>query len=169
MKSEDKRLHRIKADYGTADYYRFYKNKNKKEAVSRAIYGEIVREFNDHVRDRISSKGAEYIMPFRLGKIELRKLKTEVKLDEKGNIINMLPVNWKETRELWAENPQAKEKGIKIRFTNEHTEGYTFRIFYKKSKANYKNKSIYKLKFNRGMKRNLSKSIFQGRIDAFLK
>ena len=101
--------------------------------------------------------------------MELRKVKTEVKIDEDGNIINKLPVNWKETNKLWKENPAAKEKGIKIRYTNEHTNGYTFKIFYLRSKANYNNKSMYQMQFNRDMKRTLSKSIFQGKIDAFLK
>ena len=122
---EDKRLHRIKTDYGNYDYY--------------------------------------------IGKIELRKLKTEVKIAEDGSIINNLPVNWKATRELWAESESAKEKKTKIRYTNEHTEGYTFRIFYRTSKANFKNKSIYKMKLNRTLKRQLSQSIFAGRIDAFLR
>ena len=85
------------------------------------------------------------------------------------NIINNLPINWKETRKLWKDNPKSKEKGVKIRYTNEHTDGHTFRIFYIRSKANYKNKSIYKMQFNRQMKRQLSQSIFAGRIDAFLK
>ena len=96
-------------------------------------------------------------------------MQTEVKIDDDGNIINNLPINWRETRKLWAENDKAKEKKTKIRYTNEHTGGYTFRIFYRTSKANFKNKSIFKMKFNRTMKRQLSVSIFAGKIDAFLK
>ena len=167
-KKEDKRLHRIKADYGVGDYYRFFVKKTG-STITRAQFGSVLREFNNHVRDRISNKGAEYFMPSRTGKIELRKSKTEVKVAEDGSIINNLPPNWKATRELWDENPAAKAKGIKIRYTNEHTDGHTFRIFYRKSKANFKNKSIYKMRFNRTLKRQLSKAIFAGKIDAFLK
>lgn len=166
---EDKRNHRVKTDFGNGDYYRHFIKKHKMTHISRVKFGEILREFNGHVRDRISTKGAEYIIPNKIGKIELRKIKTEVKIDEDGNILNNLPTNWKATRELWATNPRAKEKKIKIRYTNEHTDGHTFRIFYRTSKANYKNKSIYKMQFNRSMKRQLSLSIFAGRIDAFLK
>lgn len=168
MEIEDKRNHKVKSDYGVNDYFKFFK-KNYSSNIDRKTYGLVLKEFNSHVRDRLSKKGAGYVIPKRLGKIELRKVKTEVKIDEKGNIINRLPTNWQETRKLWRENPSAKEKKIKIKFTNEHTDGYTFRIVYLRSKANYKNKSIYKMRFNRDMKRNLSKSIFQGRIDAFLK
>lgn len=169
MQDKDKRNHKVTSDYGMDDYYSYYKKKNKKDAVDIKTYRLIVKDFNNHVRKKMSLKGTEYVFPFRLGKMELRKVKTEVKIDEDGNIVNKLPVNWKETNKLWLENPESKDKGIKIRYTNEHTDGYTFKIFYLRSKANYKNKSIYQMKFNRDMKRGLSKSIFQGKIDAFLK
>ena len=173
MIKEDKRKHRIKTDFGNYDYYKYFvancSNYDCNKEMSRATFGQIIKEFNTHVRDRISTKGAEYTFPFRIGKLELRKLKTEVKIDEDGKIINNLPVNWRETRRLWGENEQARKNNTKIRYTNEHTEGYTFRIFYKTSKANFKNKSIYKMKVNRTLKRQLSKSIFAGRIDAFLR
>jgi len=166
---EDKRLHRVKSDFGSLDYYKHFIKKTGNDHISGITFGEVLREFNEYIRERISTKGVEYIMPNRVGKLELRKIKTELKIDENGSIINNLPVNWKATRELWAESEKSKEKGTKIRYTNEHTDGHTFRIFYRTSKANYKNKSIYKMKVNRGMKRMLSKSIFAGRIDAFLK
>ena len=162
------RVHKVKTDYGSGDYYNFFVRKYKASHISRAVFGAVVREFNEHVRDSLSRKGSEYIFPCKIGKIELRKIKTEVSIDSDGNIVNKLPTNWKETRKLWNENPKAKENKVKIKFTNEHTDGYTFRIVYLRSKANYKNKSVYKIKFNRIMKRDLSKSIFKGRIDAFL-
>ena len=167
---EDKRIHRVKADFGSGDFYKhFASNPKMKVLVPRVTYGEILREFNGHVRDRISTKGAEYFFPCKVGKVELRKVKSEIKIDDDGNIINNLPINWRETRKLWDESEKAREKKTKIRYTNEHTDGHTFRIFYKRSKANFKNKSIYKLRFNRDLKRQLSRSIFAGRIDAFLK
>ena len=137
--------------------------------MTRGEYGLILNGFNSHLREKISSKGAGFILPCRIGRVELRKIKTEVKVDENGNIVNNLPVNWKATREFWKSNPKAKEKNISIKFTNEHTDGYTFKVSYLKSKALYKNKSVYKIRFNRELKRNLSRSIFKGRIDAFIK
>lgn len=150
------------------DYYKHYQSEGGNKEVSSKQFGSIIKEFNGHVRDRLSFKGAGYIFPCRIGKIELRKVKTEVKIGDDGKVINNLPVNWRETRKLWEENQAAKIKGTKIRYTNEHTDGHTFRIFYIRSKANYKNKSMYKMQFNREMKRQLSTSIFAGRIDAFL-
>ena len=165
---KEKRNHSIKSDYGSNDYYLFFKKNNQESKVSRKDYGTIIKEFNTHLRDGLSNKGIDIVMPSRLGRVELRKVKTSVSVDSEGNIVNNLPTNWKATRELWKSNETAKEKNVKIRFTNEHTDGYTFKISYLKSGANYKNKTMYKLKFNRLLKRNLSKSIFQGNIDAFI-
>lgn len=166
---EDKRSHKVKSDFGSQDYYKHFCKETGNTDISGKLFGDILREFNEHVRDRISRRGSEWIIPSKIGKIELRKIKTEVFIDDDGKVVNNLPPNWRATRELWASNEEAKKKKIKIRYTNDHTGGYTFRLFYKKSKANFKNKSIYKVQFNRGMKRDLSKSIFAGRIDAFLK
>jgi len=166
---KDRRIHRIKADFGSGHYYNHFVKTTGHKEIPRILFGEVMRDFNDHVRNRISTKGAEYSMPCRTGKIELRKSKKEVKINDDGKIINNLPVNWKASRELWADNENAKEKKIKIRYTNEHTDGHTFRIFYRRSKANYKNKTIYKMRFNRTMKRQLSIAIFAGKIDAFLR
>lgn len=166
--NKDTRKHRIKADYGVNEYYRQYAKDNKSDKVSRSIYGSILKEFNDFQREKLSFKGVGIHLPCFMGRVELRKVKTEVKIDDKGNVINNLPVNWKETRKLWKENNEAYQKRIKIKFTNEHTDSHTFRINYLKGKAKYKNKSIYRIRFNRKLKRDLSTSIFEGRIDAFL-
>lgn len=166
---EDKRNHLVKSDYGVNDYYRYFKKRNKDSDMTRAEFGAIIKEYNSFIRDRMATKGAGFIIPCRLGSVELRKTKTEVKIDEDGNIVNHLPTNWKATRDLWRDNPSAKERGIKIKFTNEHTDGYTFKVSYLRGKANFKNKSIYKIRFNRDLKRTLSRSIFEGRIDAFIK
>lgn len=164
---KETRNHRVISDYNVNHYYLYYAKGNKTK-VSRGIYGSIIKEFNSYQRDRLSTKGVGIHFPFSLGRVELRKNKSEVKINEDGTIKNNLPVNWKETRKLWKENEAAREKKIKIRFTNEHTDSHTFRIYYLRSKAKYKNKSVYRIKFNRTLKRELSKAIFEGKIDAFL-
>lgn len=166
--NNNKRNHRIKSDYGVNDYYKFFIETTGNKDISRSEYGEILKEFNSHVRDELATKGYSFVFPCKMGKMELRKSKREVSLDEDGNVKNTMPTNWKETRRIWSENPDMKERGVKIRYTNEHTDGYMFKIIFKKSRANFKNKSIYRIRFNRDMKRKLSKSIFKGDIDAFL-
>ncbi len=162
------RIHRATIDYGVNDYYREFKKKNKATTVSRKVYGDVVKDFNSFLRDGLSKQGREIVLPNKMGRIELRKTKTEVKIAEDGSIKNNMAVNWKETIKLWNDSPISKEKKTKIRFTNEHTNSYTFRVSYFKARADYKNKSIYTLKFNRTLRRNLSTSIFKGNIDAFV-
>ena len=162
------RIHRTKSDYGVNDYYLDYKRKHKDTNISRKVYGEVLKEYNSYLRDCLSAKGNRVLLPQKMGTISLKKRLTEVKIDDNGNLINNLPVNWKETRKLWLENELAKEKKTKIRFTNDHTNSYTFKIHYEKLRANYKNKVIYVFKFNRQLKRDLSQSIFKGKIDAFV-
>ena len=167
--NNDKRSHRVKSDYGLSDYYKDFSENNKEGVVDKNMYNSIIKEFNSHVRDRVSNKGADYVFPKKIGFLEIKKIKPSVTIDKEGNVINKLPINWKATRELWRDNESAREKKTKIRFINEHTKGYTFRLYYKKKRANYKNKSVYRMQFNRELKRQLSKSIFAGRIDAFLR
>ncbi len=166
--NSDKRNHRIKSDYGVNDYYKFFIKTTGIKHISRSEYGEVIKEFNSYVRDELSTKGNSFVLPCKMGKMELIKSKRDVSIDENGNLRNTMPVNWRETRRIWNENPGMKERNIKIRYTNEHTDGYMFKIIFKKSRANFKNKSIYRIRFNRDMKRKLSKSIFKGDIDAFL-
>ena len=166
----DNRVHKVRSDFGVSDYYKSFRRKNKDSSIKTSdVYSSILKEFYSHIRESIATKGAVVILPSRIGQIALKKNKPEVFIEEDGTVKNNLPTNWKDTRKLWSDNPSAKEKGIKIKFTNEHTDGWTFKVCFIKSKATFKNKSVYKLRFNRNLKRTLSRSIFEGKIDAFIK
>lgn len=167
MSQTETRNHRIKCDYGMPDYYRFYKDTSK-SPKSNKVFSDVVRDYLDANRTAVYSKAYIYVLPQRLGRIEIRKMKREVIIDKEGKVINKLLINWKETKKLWSENKEAKERKIKIRYTNEHTDGYVFRPIYMKNTANFKNKSIYKLKVNRDMARKTEPAIVSKKIDAFL-
>jgi hypothetical protein len=150
-----------------ADYYKYYK-KNNSDPKSKDKYREVLLDYLESNRDLVSKKGYNYRIPRRLGNIQLRKFKKEVTIDKDGNVVNKLVINWKKTKALWKENPEAKERKIKIRYTNDHTNGYVFRIVYVKYTANYKNKSVYKMLVNREMRRNTKDPIINKKVDAFL-
>jgi len=162
------RNHRIKCYYGVSNYHRYFLKKNPDILVTRRVFGEIIREYNSSIRDDISKRGNSYLMPSNMGSIELRKKKAEVTVNEDGTIKNTMAPNWLETRKLWAENPEAKKANIRVRFVNEHSDGYIFRLAYLRTRAKFKNKTIYRLKMNRLMKRQLSASIINKSIDAFV-
>lgn len=167
MNHQDNRNHKVKCDYGKADYYRSYA-KNNKSAIDKDKYYQILDDYLNLVHNMIGEKGMSYEIPQRLGKIQLRKIKNEIKVNNDGTIKNNLGINWKETKKLWFENPRAKEKKIKIRYINKHTDGYVFKLVYVKYNANYKNKTVYKLAINREMRRLTHNIIITGKIDAFL-
>lgn len=167
MNLQDKRNHKIKSHYGKADYYKHY-CKTVKNPLPKEKYYKILEDYLEEIRNLIGKEGKTYILPQRLGKIQLRKIKGEIKLNDDGTIRNNLTINWKETKKLWNENPAAKEKKIKIRYLNEHTDGYSFKLVYLKYNANYKNKSAYKLSINRQMRRLTKGAILNGKVDAFL-
>lgn len=162
------RNHRIKADFGIGDYHKFFLKNNKGCDVSRKEFGNIIKEYNSSVRDDLSLRGIAYRIPCGMGTIELRKRKAEVSVNEDGTIKNTMAPNWLETRKLWAENPEAKSAKTKVRYVNEHSDGYVFRISYLRTRAKYKNKTVYRLRLNRLMKRQLSTSIINKSIDAFV-
>lgn len=163
----DKRNHKVISHYGKNDYYKHY-CKTTINPVSKKIWDKVLMEYLSSVANLISQEGCVFNLPSRLGKMELRKVKKEVSLDKNGNIKNTLNINWKETKELWKTNIKAKEKNIKIRYINKHTDGYSFKIVYIKYTANYKNKSVYKMSINREMRRSTGKPILNNKLDAFL-
>jgi hypothetical protein len=168
MPQTETREHKIKCHYGMTDYWKYYKN-NTEDPVSNLKFRKVFRDLMNANRNAISNFAYMFILPCRLGRIEIRKIKKEVKIDPKtGKIINKLVPNWQATKKLWKENPEAKAKKIILRYTNEHTNGYVFRPRYIKNTANFKNKTVYKMSINRELRRNTEPAIVNKRIDAFL-
>ena len=163
----DKRNHSIKCDYGMGDYARWYE-KNVDNPKSIHVFRKVVQDYLRLNQELISTKGYTFKLPEGCGRIEIRKVKRELEINDEGKVINKLPINWQATRKLWKENPKAEEKQIKIRYTNEHTDGYVFHPYYIKGNAKFNNKSIYRMQINRQMARNMFKSIMSGELDAFL-
>lgn len=149
------------------DYYKSYV-KDVNNPVSKQLHSNILKDFLKEMQKAISQEGYIFNIPQRLGKIELRKIKREVKVGEDGKIINTLNTNWRATFKLWEGNIEAKVKKTRIRYLNEHTNGYIFRIVYFKNTANFKNKSVYKMSLNREMRRSTEEPIINHKIDAFL-
>lgn len=165
--TKDTREHKVTCHYGLPDYYKDYK-RNSKDPVDKTLYSKVLKDYLQATRDGISTFGKTFNFPERMGRIEMRKSKRAVKVDKEGKIVNNLPINWKETKKLWEENKEAEKKKVKIRYTNEHTNGYVFRPVYIKNTANYKNKTVYKLSINRALRRGSYLSIMNKRFDAFL-
>lgn len=162
---------KIQCDYGMNNYYSFYKKKYKKEhdfnKIDVKLYTKIINEFNKELFNHIVEKTLDLELPFSLGTIAIRKIKPKLTLGKNGKLINQLPINPIETKKLWDQNEEAKNKKIYIRYSNKHSDGYLFVIKYLKEKAKYKNKKAYFIQPKRNLKRTLSYNIKNKTIDAF--
>lgn len=161
---------KIPAHYGMNDYYNFFKEMYKSD-ISKKKYNKIISEYNEAM-GKLLIEELTHTLPNRMGKLEILKDKRKVYENKEGKIINNKPIDWKATNNLWNNNQAAKDKKILIRHENKHTNGYVFRIYYNKSTANYKNKTVYSFSPIRTLKRSITKRIAdysKKKYDTFIK
>lgn len=158
---------RIKADY-TSKYYvdYIYRRLNKKYGLTYPQISAIIRRYHEKAR-RDYSKGEPIFFKKYLGNLQLYKEKREVYINEKGEVVNELPVNWRETWKLWKEQPQLKNKTY-VRYVNKHSDGFLFTTSYQLSKARYKYKNVYTFQFNKKLKTMLYENILEDKVDAYV-
>lgn len=160
----DTRKHRISGSVGVYDIYKKLR-KNKWMGLPRPLteheFYTIIRSVNKLLGQEIL-EGRDINLPCRMGRIELRKHQTGVKIVN-GKLKTNLPVNWKETIKLWYEDNEAFNNKTVIRHNNKEV----FRAYYNTYHANYNNKSFFQFILNRDLKRALTDKIKNNEIDAF--
>lgn len=159
------RQHRIKNSYGMINYFNYYVKNYKGTVNTYSKFAEVLNKINQAFANEFADTGYEIKLPKRMGMMCISKRKGIVWINNEGKVCSNRPINYKATKELWANNSEAKEKKQVIRLENKHTDGYQFRIYYKRVVANYRNKSIYTINPNRTMSRRFSKNIRNGKID----
>jgi hypothetical protein len=156
---------RIKAHYGMRDYYKDYK-KNAENPVEHNVYTDIISEFNLAIIDAMFNKGIDYKFPLLDLFLTIRKDKRKPVIKD-GKLYNNVPMDFKKTMALWERDEEAREKKIKVRYTNAHSSGYVFRIYLRKFASGLKNKSSYKFKPCRSFQRGLAARIMDDDKDKF--
>jgi hypothetical protein len=160
------RNNRVKKDYGMLDYYKYYLKNNSNVPQSKSKFNKVISEFNKGVVNLIINEGVE----FKPTKLQftfcIRKAKRVPKIKE-GKLINTTPIDWKSTNQLWESDNEAKNKKILLRYLNNHTFKYVFRIKVLRFGQNYKNKKYYKYKPARSFQRLLAKRILDNNLDNF--
>jgi len=156
---------KIKVHFGMRDYYSFYKKKYKKNLSSK-LYNKIITDANREILELILNEGLEYKLPYLSSTLTIRKDKRIPRIVD-GKVINTSPVDWVTTKTLWESDAQAKEKKILVKYLNNHTSGYVFRIFMKKFGSSFNNRSVYKFEPSRKFKRGLSDRIKDDNKDKF--
>lgn len=124
---------------------------------------KVVRAVNDIVAEEIA-KGEDVVLPYRMGRIELRKGWRGAWIAD-GKLKISYPVDWSRTLKLWMEDKEAERDRTLIRFDGDEM----YRLIWNKSRAKFENKHFYKMKFNRFLRQRLSQNIKNGKADALRK
>lgn len=135
------------------DFYKYYKSqymKVKKRLIKKdnifyltySQYIQIIERFNILLRDKMLYESKEVHLPMKMGDLCIKKHKPKIKI-KNNKLINLPPVNWKETNELWANDEDAYNKKRLIRYTNEHSKGYIAKVVWNKYNCTATNKKKY--------------------------
>lgn len=159
---------RIKSDYNTKYFVDFiYKRLSKKYGLTYPQVSKILSTYHKMAREDFA-KGEPIYFKNKLGNLQLYKEKRRVYYNDKGELVNELPINYRETFKLWENKPELKNKTY-IRYPNKHSDGFVFTTSYQISKANFKFKNVYTFQFNDTLKSMLHKNIMEGEVDAYIK
>lgn len=159
-KSESSKKHKVTASLGMREAFRYYTKKSK--VLDEKEFRKVIRYINNLLQESLAS-GEDINLPCRMGRLELRKFKTKVSFRD-GKMITNLPIDWDETLNLWYEDKESFREKRKVRMEVPEV----FRVYYKKSTANYNNKSFFTFKVNRDLKQKLKTNIINKKVDAFL-
>ena len=158
------RNHKVKNSYGIYDGFKFYRKnrpKDSKYVLTESQYFAITRRVNEYLVEALAS-GEDVILPYRLGRIEVRKYESRITWDGK-KVKSNLPIDWDKTLKLWYEDEEAYKNKTLIKVEEKEI----YKIYYNRNLADYTNKSFYQFNFNRELKKKLKCNIKEGEIDAF--
>lgn len=170
MKKKPRTKGKIKSHYGIVDYYKAYRKDNPTSKVTKSLYSKIISRFNEELIDLIINENVEYNLPYLGSSLSIRKMKSVPRIVD-GKLYNQTPVDWVATNKLWDEDEEAREKKLLVRYLNNHTSKYVFRISFKKYVYPFMNKKYYTYEKSRMFARLLGKRINdpdKDRYDTFL-
>jgi len=167
------RLHKgnkIKVHYGIGNYYKFFKQDNPNLKISYQQYTKIIQAFNKELINLIIDGNVEYILPHLGSSLSIKKDKRVPRFID-GKLYNPTPVDWVATNKLWDEDEEARDKKLLVRYNNNHTSKYVFRVYFKKHIHPFMNKKYYNFQTSRHFARQLAARIKdeeKDRYDTFL-
>lgn len=160
---------RIKARYGIRWYaaYAHYRIKKIYPQYTREHIHNILMLYFKLAQEDLA-KGERIYLNNKLGSLYLVKdQKSVIFNEETGEIINTLPVNIPETLKMWRQKPELRGKRF-VRFTNDHSNNFVFKLVFNVRRANFRNKNLYNFKFNRTLKKKLADNIRNKVVDAYI-
>lgn len=149
----------MKGFYNSRDSYIIYKNLSD-NPINIAQYVQIVNQFMKFLINRLFEKG-QISLPEKLGNLQIVGKKVKVKIED-GQIKGLAP-DWVKTKELWENDPEAKQNKQLVYHFNEQTNGVRYRFFWSKNRVLVSNKTLYNIKMTRTNKRTLSQLVKNGK------
>ncbi len=149
----------MKGFYNSRDSYVIYKNLSD-NPINIAQYVQIVNQFMKFLINRLFEKG-QISLPEKLGNLQIVGKKVKVKIED-GQIKGLAP-DWVKTKELWENDPEAKQNKQLVYHFNEQTNGVRYRFFWSKNRVLVSNKTLYNIKMTRTNKRTLSQLVKNGK------
>ena len=147
-----------KTDYGTVDYYKYYKTKGGK--LDKQTFSKILNEINIRLMDEVIN-GYTLKFPDFMGALMIKVSKPTVEFKD-GKLFTKRPMDYAATLKMWEEDPSTKEQRKIVRHLNSHTNGLVYKLHYCKSVAKYTNKSVYNASINRYYKRKFAQLLKEG-------
>lgn len=141
--------------------YKQYKETTTNEIVDSKTYIDYANEFNKFLAEKVI-EGYEITLPARLGTLSIIGKKQKIKVDENGKIFGLAP-DWVKTKELWDNNPKAKEEKKLLYHTNNHTDNTIYKFLWSKNRILITNKILYSLRMTRDNKRKVYSLINNGK------
>lgn len=139
-------------EIGLKDFYKQYKETSinkKREYVDYKTFSNIVKDFNKELRTRVIYDAETFDLPYRLGKLGVRKFRNTYTEDNKSK----WSVNYKES----------KEKGYLVY----HAAEFGHRWIWNKSTCRVPSKKFYAFKPCRTASRLIADAIKNKKIDYY--
>lgn len=149
------RKHNNNCDYRSQHYAKKFKEINPSISITEPLHTKIIITFFSIVFRKIVNDMYKFHFP-GLGYFYLVKNKQEVKVDDNGVAYISTATNWKETNKI---RKQTGDNTIEIKYTNEHTNGYVYSIYWDKKNMVFVNKRFYSFILKQPLQRYLAKII----------
>lgn len=145
--------------YGMREAFYYYRRQGG--MLEEVKFREVISKINYLIGEELL-KGNDIELPKNMGGLSIRRFHNKVEFVN-GKLRTNLPVDWKETKKLWAEDEYCRKHKKLIRFENE----YAYTVFYRRKISRCRNKTMIKLYPCRSFKRRLRDRINKGEFEVF--
>ena len=165
-KANTKKEFKITNSFGAYDIYKNMR-KHKWYDIGRPVlekeYYSIIKEMNSLFKEELS-KGQDFVLPYKMGRIEVRKVKNGAWFED-GKLIVSYPTDWKSTLELWYNDEEAKRNKKLIKNSNVK---YSYKVIYNNMrKADFTNTGLFQISPSKDLRLKIMYNSFEDKIDAF--